>query len=60
MMNMRNLKSKESVEVKLKEGICAELCLSSCLKATGIFVILLNHDGFESDCPENKTETITS
>ena len=24
-------------------------------KATGIFVILLSQDGFESDCPEKKS-----
>ena len=27
MMNMWNLGSKESLWVKLKDGICAELCL---------------------------------
>ena len=29
------------------------------LKATGIFVILPSQDGFESDCPETKFQTIT-
>ena len=29
------------------------------LKATGIFVILLSQDGFESDCPETKFQSIT-
>ena len=32
--------SKDSVGVKFKEGICAELCLKLC---------------FESDCPERKS-----
>ena len=40
------------VGVKFKDGICATLCLSSDLKATGIFVILLSQNGFESDRPE--------
>ena len=52
MMNIRNLGSKESARVKSKAGICAKLCLRSGLKATGIFVILLSQDGFESDSPE--------
>ena len=30
------------------------------LKATGIFVILLSQDTFESDCPETKFWTINS
>ena len=35
------------IEVKFKDGICTEL---SCgFKATGIFVIFANLDGFESD-----------
>ena len=29
------------------------------MKATGILVILLSQDGFESDCPETKFQTIT-
>ena len=33
---------------------------SSGLKATGIFVILLSQNGFQSNCPEIKFETITS
>ena len=33
--------------------------LSSGLKAIGIFVILRSLDGFESDCPETKFQTIT-
>ena len=30
------------------------------LKARGMFAILLGQDGFESDCPETKFQTITS
>ena len=33
---------------------------SSDLKASGIFVILQSQDGFDSDCPETKFQTITS
>ena len=55
----RNL-SKESGGVKSKEGISAELCLKPSLKATGIFVISLSQDGFESDFPGRQSETITS
>ena len=46
--------SKESVGVKFKEGYAPNCVWSSGLKATGIFVILLSQDGFESDCPERK------
>ena len=49
----RNL-SKESGRVKSK------LCLKPSLKATGIFVISLSQDGFESDFPGRQSETITS
>ena len=52
---------KESVGVKYKDGICAEWCLKPWyMKATGIFVILVSQDGFESDCPETKFQTATS
>ena len=47
MMNIGNLGSKLSVGVKFKE--------SSGLKATGICVILLSQDGFESDSAERKS-----
>ena len=47
MMNIGNLSSKQSVEVKFKEG--------SGLKANGIFVMLLSLDVFESDSPERKS-----
>ena len=56
-MNIKNLGSKESVRVKYKDRICSKLYLKSGLKATGIFVILLRQDGFESDCPETKFQT---
>ena len=32
---------------------------SSDLKETGVFVILPSQNGFESDCPETKFQTIT-
>ena len=51
--------SKESLGVKFKGGICAELCLNFGLKTAGILVILQSQDGFESDCPERKFQTIT-
>ena len=60
MMNIPKVGSKENLGVKFKDGICAELCLKSGLKATGIFVILLSQDGFESECPETKFQTIFS
>ena len=44
MMNIGNLSSKQSVGFKFKEG--------SSLKATGIFVILISLDVFESNSPE--------
>ena len=33
---------------------------SSVLTVTGVPVILLSQDGFESECPETKFQTITS
>ena len=60
LMIIRNLGSKECLGVKFKDDICAELCLSSGLKATGLFVSLLRQDGFESECTETKFQTITS
>ena len=47
MMVIGNLGLKWSVVVRFKKG-CG-------LKATGIFVILLSKDGFESDSPERKS-----
>ena len=59
MINIRNLDSKGSVGVKYKNNISVELCLKSGLKATSIFAILLSQDGYESECPETKFQTIT-
>ena len=50
MMNIGNLGLKWSVVVRFKKG-CG-------LKATGIFVILLSKDGFESDSPESPKESV--
>ena len=57
MMNIRNLGSPESVGVKYVDSICAFFFLSYDSKATGIFVILQNRDGFKGD-PEAKFQTI--
>ena len=55
---MRNLGSKGSFGVKFTY---APNCVESYgLKATGIFVVLLSQDGFESDCPETNFQTISS
>ena len=51
---------RKLVEVKFNDGICTEIYASSPgLKATGIFIILLSHDGFESDFSETKFQKIT-
>ena len=50
MMNIQSLGLKEGLGVKLRDAICAELCLKFC------FVILLSQDGFESDFPERKLQ----
>ena len=42
MMNIQNLGSQESVEVKYIDGICAKFCLNVWFKSTGIFVLLLS------------------
>ena len=55
MMNIRNLASKESLDPWY-----ASSCVESLFKATDIFVILLSQEGFESDCPQIKFQTITS
>ena len=47
MMNIGSLRSKYGVRVKFKGG--------SGWKQTGVFVILLCQDGFESDSPERKS-----
>ena len=59
MMDRQNLGSKESVGVKLKDGICAELRLKLWFENASIFVILLSEDGFESYCQERKPFTVT-
>ena len=51
---------RKLIAVKLKDGICTECAESSGLKVTGIFVILLSQDDFESNSPEAKFQTITS
>ena len=58
MMNVRNQGSKENVEVKFKEGICTELFKALAWKR--LFLILLNQNGFENDCPERKSQKMTS
>ena len=50
-MNIRNLASKESVGVKFKDGIDAKFCLKPWIQI---------QDGFESDFPKIKFQTITS
>ena len=47
MMNIGSLRSKYGVRVKFKGGFG--------WKPTGVFVILLSQDGFESDSPERKS-----
>ena len=54
MINRQNLGSKESVGVRFKEGICAELCLKLWSENDWHFVILLSQDGFEGNSPERK------
>ena len=58
-INRQKLGSKESSGVKFNDDISAELCLSSGLKAAGIFVILLRQDGFESSYSEIMVQTST-
>ena len=48
MINIRNLGSKESTGVTFKDGIYGKFVF-------GIYVILLSHGSFESDCPETKS-----
>ena len=57
---MQILGSKGRLAVKLKDCIFGEKCLKLGLKATGIFVVSLDKDGFENQCPERKLQTITS
>ena len=51
MIDIQNLISKESVGVKCKGDMWKICVYCSGLKATDIFVILLNQDGSQSDCP---------
>ena len=70
MMNIGKLGSNESMGLNIKTGYAPNCVQSSDLKATGIFVIWLkasgifvilpSQDGFESDCPETKFQTISS
>ena len=53
MMSMRNLGSKESLGVKFKDDICAELRFKLWFKSDWYFCNM-SQDGFESDCPETK------
>ena len=39
--------------------MCRIVFKSSSLKATDIFVKLLGQDGFKSDCPETKLQSLT-
>ena len=48
MINTPNLSSKAQGLYNYIDGIYAEFCLSSGLKATGIFVILLSRDGLNA------------
>ena len=54
-MNMRNLGSEESIGIKFKNDIYGKFCLET----TGIFVILLIQDGFASNCPETKFQSLS-
>ena len=56
MINIRNLGSKESVELNLKRIYAPSCAYASALKATGIFVILLSQGGFESDSREKSSK----
>ena len=70
MMNIGKLGSNESMGLNIKTGYAPNCVQSSDLKATrifvillkaaGIFVILPSQDGFGSDCPETKFQTISS
>ena len=60
MLNIRNLGSKKNQGLNLKTAY-APNCTESCgLKVTGIFLIILSQDGFGSDSPEIKFQTIAS
>ena len=59
-MDIQNMRSKESVGVKFKDGICAEFYLKLWFEIDWYFLILLSQHGFESDCPETRFQIITS
>ena len=44
--------------IKCKDKLCAESPLRSGLKGSGIFVIILSQDDFESDFPETELQKI--
>ena len=54
-----NLGLKESARFKYKDITCTGLRLKLWFETAGIFVILQSQDGFKSDCPETKFQTIT-
>ena len=55
------LGSKKRLGVTFKGGICNKLCLKLWFESEWYtFVILMSQDGFESNCPEAKFQTITS
>ena len=58
--NFISLKRKIFSGLNLKTAYTPNCVKSSGLRGTGIFVILLSQDGFESDRPESKFQTITS
>ena len=58
--NVISLKRKIFSVLNLKTAYTPNCVKSSGLRGTGIFVILLSQDGFESDRPESKFQTITS
>ena len=61
MMNIQNLGSKEKVAVKVKDSICAELCLKLWFESNWYFCDFTESGyGFESDYPETKFQIITS
>ena len=60
MMNIQNLGSKEKLEVKFKDDISSELCLKLWFERDWYFCNITSQDGFESNCPETKFQTMTS
>ena len=53
------LGSKGSVGVKHKDDICADLHLKLCFESDWYFSNITESEGFESDCPEKKSQTVT-